>query len=42
MHFDVAGRSVYAYTGSRPIVAAQPTVLFVHGAANDHGVFALQ
>ncbi|HEY3585289.1 MAG TPA: alpha/beta fold hydrolase [Casimicrobiaceae bacterium] len=42
MHFDVAGRSVYAYTGSRPFVAAQPTVLFVHGAANDHGVFALQ
>jgi pimeloyl-ACP methyl ester carboxylesterase len=42
MQFDVAGRSVYAYTGSRPFVAAQPTVLFVHGAANDHGVFALQ
>ncbi len=42
MQFDVAGRSVYAYTGSRPFVEAQPTVLFVHGAANDHGVFALQ
>jgi pimeloyl-ACP methyl ester carboxylesterase len=42
MHFDVGGREVYAYTGSRPFVPSQPTVLFVHGAANDHGVFALQ
>jgi len=42
MQFDVAGRSVYAYTGSRPFVPARPTMLFVHGAANDHGVFALQ
>jgi pimeloyl-ACP methyl ester carboxylesterase len=42
MHFDVTGTSVYAYTGSRPFLPSQPTVLFVHGAANDHGVFALQ
>ena len=42
MRFEVAGLPVYAYTGSRPFVPAQPTVLFVHGAANDHGVFALQ
>ena len=42
MHFDVAGRSVYAYGGSRPFAHDRPTVLFVHGAANDHGVFALQ
>lgn len=32
----------YIYTGSRPLVAAQPTVLFVHGAAQDHSVWALQ
>ena len=38
MHFDVGGREVYAYTGSRPFVPSQPTVLFVHGAANDHSV----
>lgn len=42
MQLDVGGRAVYAYTGSRAIDAAQPTVLFVHGAANDHSVFALQ
>ena len=42
MNLAVAGSRVYAYTGSRSFDARQPTVLFVHGAANDHGVFALQ
>lgn len=42
MRFDVAGESVYAYTGTRTFAADRPTVVFVHGAANDHGVFALQ
>jgi pimeloyl-ACP methyl ester carboxylesterase len=42
MLFDADGRAVYAYTGSRALVAAQPTVVFVHGAANDHSVWALQ
>jgi pimeloyl-ACP methyl ester carboxylesterase len=42
VNLAVAGRSVYAYTGTRPFNASQPTVMFVHGAANDHGVFALQ
>jgi len=38
----VDGREVYAYTGGRGFVDAQPTVVFVHGAANDHMVWALQ
>ena len=42
MQLDVGGRAVYAYTGSRPFDAAQPTVMFVHGAANDHSVWTLQ
>ena len=42
MRFDVAGHGVYAYTGTRAYDASRPTALFVHGAANDHGVFALQ
>jgi pimeloyl-ACP methyl ester carboxylesterase len=42
MRLDVAGHEVYAYTGTRPFDNTLPTVLFVHGAANDHGVFALQ
>jgi len=42
MQVSVAGSDVYAYTGARPFDAALPTVVFVHGAANDHSVWALQ
>ena len=42
MRTTVDGFATYLYTGSRPLVAAQPTVLFVHGAAHDHSVWALQ
>jgi len=33
---------VYAYTGTKPIVAGQRTAMFLHGAGNDHSVWALQ
>jgi pimeloyl-ACP methyl ester carboxylesterase len=42
MRCDVGGNFVYAYTGARPFDAALPTLVFVHGAANDHSVWALQ
>jgi len=42
MLLDVAGAEVYAYTGTRPLDAALPTIVFVHGAAADHSVWALQ
>jgi pimeloyl-ACP methyl ester carboxylesterase len=42
MQFELQGRRVYAYTGTKPIVPEQRTVLFIHGAANDHSVWALQ
>jgi pimeloyl-ACP methyl ester carboxylesterase len=42
MNLVVGGRAVYAYTGTRAFDPSQPTVMFVHGAATDHGVFALQ
>ena len=42
MRLSVAGSEVYAYTGTRPLDAALPTVVFVHGAAHDHSVWALQ
>jgi len=42
MQFKLQGRKVYAYTGTKPLVPAQRTVVFVHGAANDHSVWALQ
>ena len=42
MRITVNGAEVYAYTGVRPMHAAQPTLVFVHGAANDHSAWALQ
>jgi pimeloyl-ACP methyl ester carboxylesterase len=42
VQFTVAGQPTYAYTGTRQLLPAQPTVVFVHGAANDHSVWALQ
>lgn len=42
MRFAVDGSDVYAYTGSRSLDATRSTVVFVHGAANDHSVWALQ
>jgi pimeloyl-ACP methyl ester carboxylesterase len=42
MRCAVGAESVYAYTGGRPFDPALPTLVFVHGAANDHSVWALQ
>lgn len=42
MRVNVDGTGTYLYTGARAIAAAQPSVLFVHGAAHDHSVWALQ
>jgi pimeloyl-ACP methyl ester carboxylesterase len=42
MRIRVGGDEIYAYTGSRPPEPGRPSVVFVHGAANDHSVFALQ
>jgi pimeloyl-ACP methyl ester carboxylesterase len=42
MRAVVEGNEIYAYTGSRPLDAALASVVFVHGAGNDHSVWALQ
>jgi pimeloyl-ACP methyl ester carboxylesterase len=42
MMLDVAGSPVYAYSGARALAPGERTVVFVHGAANDHSVWALQ
>ncbi|HET9046563.1 MAG TPA: alpha/beta hydrolase [Casimicrobiaceae bacterium] len=42
MIVEIAGRTAYAYTASRGFDRARPTIVFVHGAANDHSVWALQ
>jgi pimeloyl-ACP methyl ester carboxylesterase len=42
MRLNVDGDECFVYTGSRPLDAVKPTIVFVHGAANDHSVWALQ
>jgi pimeloyl-ACP methyl ester carboxylesterase len=42
MRLTVGGVDTYAYTGTRDFDPARPTVLFVHGAGNDHSVWGLQ
>ncbi|HEY2862122.1 MAG TPA: alpha/beta fold hydrolase [Casimicrobiaceae bacterium] len=42
MYVSVQGDSAYVYTGTRRFDRLRPTILFVHGAANDHSVWALQ
>ena len=42
MKFLVQQQPAYAYTGGKPFDAAKPSVLFIHGAANDHSVWTLQ
>lgn len=42
MEIQVNGQRVYCYTGGKTPDAAKPTVLFIHGALNDHSVWILQ
>ena len=42
MIVEVHGKRAYCYTGGKAFDAARPTVAFIHGAQNDHSVFALQ
>lgn len=42
MKFLVQNQPCYAYTGSKAFDSAKPTILFLHGAANDHSVWQLQ
>ncbi len=42
MLLDVAGQQAYAYTGGRPFDPTLPTVVFVHGAQQDHSIWILQ
>lgn len=42
MEVTVAGRRVFGHTGGRAFDPARPTVVFLHGAAMGHMVWALQ
>jgi pimeloyl-ACP methyl ester carboxylesterase len=39
---DVHGKEAYCYTGGKPFDPALPALVFIHGAQNDHSVWALQ
>jgi pimeloyl-ACP methyl ester carboxylesterase len=39
---DVEGFEAYCYTGGKQFNPIQPTVVFIHGAQNDHSVWSLQ
>ena len=42
MYLQVNGHPTFCYTGGKPFDTAKPTVVFVHGALNDHSVWILQ
>ena len=42
MKLELDGHTAYAYTGGRPLDAARPGVVFVHGALHDHSVWIQQ
>ena len=42
MHLQVNGHNTYCYTGGKPLDAAKPTVVFIHGVLHDHSVWILQ
>ena len=42
MYLQVNNHKTYCYTGGKPIDAAKPTVVFIHGVLNDHSVWILQ
>jgi pimeloyl-ACP methyl ester carboxylesterase len=42
MMYEVNGAPSYCYTGGKPIKPDQPAIVFLHGAQNDHSVWALQ
>jgi pimeloyl-ACP methyl ester carboxylesterase len=39
---EVQGKQAYCYTGGKAFDPALPTIAFIHGAQNDHSVWALQ
>jgi pimeloyl-ACP methyl ester carboxylesterase len=42
MKFITQGYPAYAYTGGKALDMTKPTVVFIHGTANDHSVWQLQ
>jgi pimeloyl-ACP methyl ester carboxylesterase len=42
MLLNVQGNAAYCYTGGKTFDPVLPTIVFIHGAQNDHSVWALQ
>jgi pimeloyl-ACP methyl ester carboxylesterase len=42
MQIQVNNKAVYFYSAGKTLDPARPTVVFIHGAQNDHSVWALQ
>ncbi len=42
MKIKLESAFAYAYTGTKPFIESQSTAVFIHGAANDHSVWAMQ
>ncbi len=42
MKFLVQQQPAFVYTGGKPFDATKPSIIFIHGAANDHSVWTLQ
>ena len=42
MKFLVQQQPAFVYTGGKEFDAAKPSIIFIHGAANDHSVWTLQ
>ncbi|SFC79114.1 alpha/beta fold hydrolase [Massilia yuzhufengensis] len=42
MQLEINGATAYAYTGGKAFDPSLPTFVFIHGAQNDHSVWALQ
>jgi len=42
MEYVVNSHPTYCYTAGKPLDAAKPTVVFIHGVLNDHSVWILQ
>ena len=42
MFLEVNARPSYIYTGGKTLDPSKPSVVFIHGAQNDHSVWALQ
>ena len=42
MNITVNGHAIFCYTGGKTLDPAKPSLLFIHGALNDHSVWSLQ